>query len=759
MSMSAVSTITRREVREMLNDWRIVVPIFLLTFVLPLMLAGASNRVIWFVEDEQLAERLVPFAVLVVGFIPSSFSLITALESFVGERERNSLEALLATPTSDQELYLGKLFSSLIAPLLSSYIAMGVFTLIVFGVDQSFYVAFSGATSVLRMALLFATIGLMTVTMVAGAVVISSHISSIRAANLMSSFVLLPTALVVQMDAVLIINDRWDVLAISSAALLVLAILLVRLGLITFNREEILSREHQQALPGFLRRFVRTEAEPTTKQHGKTLHPIDAISRRELQETLTDWRVLVPVFVLTFVIPLALVGGTNFAITFLANPSLIARLIPFAILLVGFIPASFSLIVALESFVGERERNSLEALLAMPIADRDLYTSKLLSSSISPLLTSWCAMLVFSLAMAIAHPTIYYFVMTPLLLIQLLLMIACMTMVMVAGAVVISTHTGSIRAANLLASFVLLPMATFIQIQVLLVIARRWDMLWIMIAFLLITAIALIRTGVAAFNREEILSREHEQFNMALIAKTFGLFLREYQPAGVPTDRYLGLKFSPRRFYRQELPLLLRELRLPLLVAIIAALSGLFTGAYMANNFRFVGGVGRAMDRMIASVGQPPLPEPSFLLVLLVFFNNLRVSLLSTLFSSFTFGIPAFMVPAVAFMQISFVAGSLQSRGGEWMVLGADSPTQFLLGYVIPHGIVELPTFLLCAALGIRIGAAVLCPPRGFTVAHNLLWSLATFLKVWLLVLLPLILISSLIEGLISPLVLQALYR
>src|SRR5262249_43798645 len=129
MSISPIRTITRREVNDTLTDWRILVPIFILSFVLPEILIAAANFAVRFVGDQATISRLVPFVMLLVGFIPASFSLITALETFVGERERNSLEALLSMPISDNQLYLGKLISSLLPPLLSSYTAMVVFAI------------------------------------------------------------------------------------------------------------------------------------------------------------------------------------------------------------------------------------------------------------------------------------------------------------------------------------------------------------------------------------------------------------------------------------------------------------------------------------------------------------------------------------------------------------------------------------------------------------------------------------------------------
>ncbi len=751
MTFNSITTITRREVRETLSDWRIVLPIALLALILPQLLVAASRYVVNFLDDPVLAGRLVPFAALLVGFVPASFSLITALESFVGERERNSLEALLAMPVSDNELYVSKLCSALITPLGSSLIAMLIFNVLLYIVDPTLY---RTAMTLPRIVQLVLLVALMALTMVAASVVISSHMTTIRAANLMSSFVLLPMALVVQWAAFLIINDRWEWLWVTVATLTLAVLVLLRAGLATFNREEILSREQQQGeLPWRRNRVERggtAEDAPAPRWVAPT-NPLLAIMRRELIETLSDWRVLVPVMILSFGLPWALIAGTDFAIDFVGDPELIGRLVPFAALLVGFVPASFSLITALESFVGERERNSLEALLAMPISDEGLYTSKLCSAMIIPLASAIAAMLVLMGMVAIVFPELYVVSMSWARVGQLLLMIAVITLMMVAGAVVISSHTSSIRAATLLASFVLIPTTVMLQLQAFLIIARRWDMLWVIIAALLVISAALIRTGMAAFNREEILSREHEELSLARIVQTCKTFFREYQPAGIAPIAYRGDRFSPMRFYRSEFPALLRELRLPLGVALIAMFSGLLAGGYVGSNYRI-----DVLDSFARQVGQSP--PPSLELALYIFANNLRVSILSNLVSAFTFGIFAFLVPAVAFAQIGFVASSLQAQGGNWLTLGPESPLQFLLGYVVPHGIVELPTFLLSAALGLRIGAALLAPPPGFTVGQNMLWALANFAKVWLLVLLPLVLLAALIEGLLAPLLIAALY-
>jgi uncharacterized membrane protein SpoIIM required for sporulation len=478
---------------------------------------------------------------------------------------------------------------------------------------------------------------------------------------------------------------------------------------------------------------------------------IRTIARREVTDTLSDWRILIPMFILSFILPELLIAASGFAIDFVGDANIIRLLVPFAMLLVGFIPASFSLITALESFVGERERNSLESLLAMPISDSSLYIAKLLSSLIPPLLSSLTAMLVFAFSLYFFRTDLFYGGLTLDFLLTVLALTLVKSLMMVAGAIIISTHTTSIRAANLLASFVLLPTASIIQLEAILMIGSRWDVLRIIVLLLLVITIALIRTGMNAFNREEILSREHEEISIPNILKTWRRFFNEYQPAGVTPDLYKGLSFSFPRFYRVELPAILYEYRLPIAVAIFAALVGLLSGGYIGQNYQV-----RFFDRYLANIGKPV--DSSLGLALYVFANNFRVSLFSNVFSLFSFGTFAFLVPSVAFAQVSFVANTLASQGGSWFTLDANSPLTFLLAYVVPHGIIELPTAILSTAFGLRIGIALLSPPKGFSVGQNIMWSFAQYFKVWLFVLVPLFFIGSMIEGLITPLIVQMLY-
>ncbi len=61
---------------------------------------------------------------------PIMFSTIIAAESFAGERERKTLEALLYTPTTDQELFTGKLLAGFLAAIALTWGMFAVYTVV-----------------------------------------------------------------------------------------------------------------------------------------------------------------------------------------------------------------------------------------------------------------------------------------------------------------------------------------------------------------------------------------------------------------------------------------------------------------------------------------------------------------------------------------------------------------------------------------------------------------------------------------------------
>jgi uncharacterized membrane protein SpoIIM required for sporulation/ABC-type transport system involved in multi-copper enzyme maturation permease subunit len=245
-TMANALIITRREVRDSFRDWRIIVPIVILTFFFPFLAqnvaASFSNFLAGF-GAELIGERTIPFLLMIVGFFPISISLVIALETFVGEKERRSLEPLLSTPLTNTELYIGKTLAAMIPPLIASFGGMTVYMSTLLGSELAWRPP----------AMLIVQIFLLTIiqalVMVTGAVVVSSQTTSTRAANLLASFIIIPMALLINGESVIMflapdaesprgIGALWAIMA----GMFVVVVLLLRLGNSIFNREELLGR-------------------------------------------------------------------------------------------------------------------------------------------------------------------------------------------------------------------------------------------------------------------------------------------------------------------------------------------------------------------------------------------------------------------------------------------------------------------------------------------------------------------------------------
>ncbi len=238
-NLEPVWIVIRREIRDQLRDWRIVVPIVMLTSFFPWILNFTAQQFTSFLQSynaQVIGNRLIPLLLMMVGFFPITISLAIALETFVGEKERRSIEPLLSSPLLDWQLYLGKLLASLILPMLASGLGIIVYLI---GIYRSIHWIPSGI-------LLFDVIGLTLIqalVMVSGAVVVSTQTTSVRAANLLASFIVVPMALIVQAESLALFWGRYDVMTWAIIGMLLIAIMLVRMGMAYFNREELLGRE------------------------------------------------------------------------------------------------------------------------------------------------------------------------------------------------------------------------------------------------------------------------------------------------------------------------------------------------------------------------------------------------------------------------------------------------------------------------------------------------------------------------------------
>ena len=471
---------------------------------------------------------------------------------------------------------------------------------------------------------------------------------------------------------------------------------------------------------------------------------VSMIVRRELRDTLRDWRMVTPIVLLTLFFPVLMTWTASVAQNFVnrfGTPLIGERLIPFLMLIVGFFPMSFSLVIALEAFVGERERKSLEPLLSTPLTDGQLYVGKLIASTTPALLAAY-------LGISFYLSGLYLFRgWTPSL--ELLALVLILTtlegVVMVAGAVVISTKATSVRAANLLASFIIIPMALLVQAESIILFQAVYALMWGIAAALVVVALILIRMGVQLFNREELLGREIDSFNVRGIVQR----IKHYAVAIAPDQP--KAHFTPIGLYRYHVPAILRRTRVPLLVLLLT-LSAAFVGAWLwggryalppgALNFGNLSSA--SFDQAAANFLLPSFTWPA------VWWNNTRAVLLYFAAGMFSFGSLPIVLVVLPVAPAAFVAGLLGNSGFN--------PIVFLAAFILPHGIFELPAVIIGAAAAIRVGTAML--GRSPTLSMGEGWWLAVvdFFKLLILVVIPLLLLAAMIEVHITPRVVCAIY-
>src|SRR6266568_7555637 len=99
--ISRAALVARRDLRDATSELRLILAMGALTVAIPIASAIGIRALAYFGGGTAVVNRLAVVGAFFVVFIPASFSLVLALEAFVGERERTTLEVLLSTPLKE----------------------------------------------------------------------------------------------------------------------------------------------------------------------------------------------------------------------------------------------------------------------------------------------------------------------------------------------------------------------------------------------------------------------------------------------------------------------------------------------------------------------------------------------------------------------------------------------------------------------------------------------------------------------------------
>jgi uncharacterized membrane protein SpoIIM required for sporulation/ABC-type transport system involved in multi-copper enzyme maturation permease subunit len=460
------------------------------------------------------------------------------------------------------------------------------------------------------------------------------------------------------------------------------------------------------------------------------LRPALIITNREIRDQFRDWRIIFPVIALTVFFPFLMNFTAKQALDFVQKygANIIAdRLIPFFLMIVGFFPISVSLVIALETFVGEKERGSIEPLLNTPLKDWQLYLGKLISSIVPTLVASFLGMGVYIIGLKVQGLHLP----EPALLIQIIALTIVQALVMVSGAVVVSSQATSVRAANLLASFIIIPVALLIQVESVAMFWGNYATLWLLVFGLAVLAALLVRVGLAHFQREELLGREIDVLNLRWGWRVFKkAFLSDAQ--------------SVLDWYLHKLPVTIRKLGLPSFFMMVLLITAVWLGSKQVSLFSNTLEKNNPvqMDANLQSLVSN-WPLFSFSPVLAMWWQNVRAMLLSIVLGVFSFGVLGVMPAIVTFGILGFLLNVIAQNGISIWV--------YLIGFILPHGILEIPAVIIAGAAVLQMGAILATPTPGRTIGEVWIETLADWCKVMVGAVIPLLFVAAAIEAWVTP--------
>ena len=472
------------------------------------------------------------------------------------------------------------------------------------------------------------------------------------------------------------------------------------------------------------------------------LQMIWLVAGRELRDQFRDWRILSPLIVLTLSFPFLMNEVAHQAVAFFAKygSNLIAdRLVPFSVLIIGFFPITISLVVALESFVGEKERGTIEPLLSSPMKDWHLYFGKVLVGILTPLVASYASIALYLWMVSHQHlemPSIYT-------LILLFMLTTAHAVLMVSAAIVISVQSTSVRAANLLASFIVIPVAIMMQGESVLLFWGTDQILWLAIVAVVVVSGLLVRLGIAHFQREYLLGREFDSLNLRWLWRTFWVSFK-------------GEGRSVFSWYRLEVPKTMRKLGVPMLILVFIAIIGFWSSyrwatvnvpqmlpdATKVNYSDVVKGARESIG--LAQANQ-------HLSALFIFSNNVRATFFILLGGIVSFSVLGMLMYLI---NVGLVGGVL----GVFKLIGY-SPFKLFVTGLLPHGIFEIPALMIASAIVFRMAAVLVSPQLGKSMGQMILELLADWVKVFVGVVVPLLAVAALVEAYITPIILASVLK
>jgi ABC-2 type transport system permease protein len=161
--------------------------------------------------------------------------------SLIGEKVQKSLEPLLATPTTDEEILVGKGIAAFLPAIGANFVGALIFTVLVdlFTYPTLKYLYFPNWNIVI---ILFLLAPLACLLAVGYNILVSSRVNDVRTAQQLGTLILLPFGAVYFLSELKVVSLTTDAMLIMAAVLTAVDVIVFYLVRATFQREEILTK-------------------------------------------------------------------------------------------------------------------------------------------------------------------------------------------------------------------------------------------------------------------------------------------------------------------------------------------------------------------------------------------------------------------------------------------------------------------------------------------------------------------------------------
>lgn len=416
----------------------------------------------------------------------------------------------------------------------------------------------------------------------------------------------------------------------------------------------------------------------------------------------------------------------------------------------------------------------MEPLLSSPTTDVEIYMGKLLAGTIVPLIAGYLSIFIYVLLLLRRGAPVP----EAGLIFLICVLNAVQAVLMVSAAIVISTQSTSVRAANLLASFIIIPMGVLIQGESYLIFWGSDDILWWAVIAVAILTGLIIRLGLSHFQREKLLGREIDMLDLKWLSRTFWksfsgtttlpgiirFMLRSrpawFAPQVAPASLGMALFEDYQGFlnwYRIEIPGTIRKTRPAIIITVLVGLIAIFS-TYFYVDYRLpqekigpqkLGEL--AVEFGMAAPGGAPVSQGLESLKDLIsapalFVHNSRTALLISLVGFISFGMVGYLFYIV---NMAIIGGLL----AVFNMLNI-SPLLIFAAGILPHGVFELTALTLSISTMMYATARLVTPEDNLTIGEVFISAMADWTKIFIAVCIPLFLVAALIEANITPLIL-----